>query len=62
MLNSNFSLNDQNIKIIKSYTHMGVTLSTDVKWNRHIDTIITSAKKNYLNFCVNFNTDCFEII
>lgn len=45
MLNPNFPLNDQNIIIIKSYTPMGVIFSTDVKWNKHSDTIITSAKK-----------------
>ena len=41
-----FSFNGQNIPIVNSHKHLGVTLSNDGKWNTHIDNIVTSAMKH----------------
>jgi hypothetical protein len=40
--NFNFTFNGNNIPITTSHKHLGVTLSSDAKWNNHIENIILS--------------------
>ena len=40
---------DENIlKIVESHKHLGVTISSNNKWTKHIDTIINSASTQIL--------------
>ena len=41
-----FSLNNENIPVVTSHKHLGVTLSADAKWNKHVDNITTSISKH----------------
>ena len=43
--NFNFSFNGNNIPITKSHKHLGVTLTSDVKWNNHIENIILNVSR-----------------
>jgi hypothetical protein len=38
----NFTFNGNNIPITMSHKHLGVTLSSDAKWNNHFENIILS--------------------
>jgi methyl coenzyme M reductase subunit C-like uncharacterized protein (methanogenesis marker protein 7) len=40
--NFNFTFNGNNIPITMSHKHLGVTLSSDAKWNNHIENIPVS--------------------
>ena len=44
--NFNFSFNGNNIPITMSHKHLGVTLSSDAKWNNHIENIILNVSKH----------------
>jgi hypothetical protein len=44
--NFNFSLNGNNIPITTNHKHLGVTLSSDAKWNIHIENIILSVSRH----------------
>ena len=41
-----FSLNNYDIPISKTHKHLGVTFSSDAKWNNHVDNIIASVTKH----------------
>ena len=42
----NFTFNGNNIPITMSHKHLGVTLSSDAKWNNHIENIILSVSRH----------------
>ena len=44
--NLNFTFNGNNIPITTSHKHLGVTLSSDAKWNNHIENIILSVSRH----------------
>ena len=44
--NFNFTFNGNNIPITTSHKHLGVTLSSDAKWNNHIENIILSVSRH----------------
>jgi hypothetical protein len=44
--NFNFSLNGNNIPITTNYKHLGITLSSDAKWNIHIENIILNVSRH----------------
>jgi hypothetical protein len=44
--NFNFSFNGNNIPITMSYKQLGVTLSSDAKWNNHIENIILKVSRH----------------
>ena len=44
--NFNFTFNGNNIPITMSHKHLGVTLSSDAKWNNHIENIILSVSRH----------------
>jgi hypothetical protein len=44
--NFNFTFNGNNIPITMSHTNLGVTLSSDAKWNNHIENIILSESRH----------------
>jgi hypothetical protein len=44
--NFNFTFNGNNIPITMSHKHLGVTLSSDAKWNNHIESIILSVSRH----------------
>jgi hypothetical protein len=41
----NFTFEDNIISTIESHRHLGVTFSTDAKWNDHIENIVSSVSK-----------------
>ena len=41
-----FSLNDKEIPIMSTHKHLGVTFSSDAKWNSHIENIVSSVSKH----------------
>ena len=41
-----FTLDDQNIPIVKKHKHLGITLSDDAKWNDHVDSLLQSISKH----------------
>ena len=41
----NFTFEDNIISMIESHRHLGVTFSTDAKWNAHIENIVSSVSK-----------------
>jgi hypothetical protein len=43
--NFNFTFNGNTIPITMSHKHLGVTLSSDAKWNNHIENIILSVSR-----------------
>ena len=44
--NFNFSLNGNNIPTTTNHKHLGVTLSSDVKWNIHMENIILNVSRH----------------
>jgi hypothetical protein len=42
----NFTFEDNIISTIESHRHLGVTFSTDAKWNAHIENIVSSVSKH----------------
>jgi hypothetical protein len=42
----NFRFEDNIISTIESHRHLGVTFSTDDKWNAHIENILSSVSKH----------------
>jgi hypothetical protein len=40
----NFTFNGRTIPITNSHKHIGVTFSSDAKWNMHIDNILSSIR------------------
>ena len=44
--NLNFSFNGNPISISNSHKHLGVTFSSDAKWNDHVNNIVTSISKH----------------
>ena len=44
--NFNFTFNGNTIPITMSHKHLGVTLSSDAKWNNHIENIILSISRH----------------
>jgi hypothetical protein len=44
--NFNFTLNGNNIPITMSHKHLGVTLSSNTKWNNHIENIILNVSRH----------------
>ena len=42
----NFMFEDNMISTIESHRHLGVTFSTDAKWNAHIENIVSSVSKH----------------
>ena len=44
--NFNFTFNGNNIPITMSHKHLGVTLSSDAKWNNNIENIILSVSRH----------------
>ena len=44
--NFNFTFNGNNIPIAMSHKHLGATLSSDPKWNNHIENIILSVSRH----------------
>jgi hypothetical protein len=42
----NFTFEDNKISTIESHRHLGVTFSTDAKWNAHIENIVSSVSKH----------------
>jgi hypothetical protein len=42
----NFMFEDNIISTIESHRHLGVALSTDAKWNAHIENIVSSVSKH----------------
>jgi hypothetical protein len=44
--NFNFTFNGNNIPITMSHTHLGASLSSDAKWNNHIENIILSVPRH----------------
>jgi hypothetical protein len=44
--NFNFTFNGNNIPITMSHKHLGVTLSSDTKWNNHIENIILNVSRH----------------
>ena len=44
--NLNFTFNGNNIPITMSHKHLGVTLSSDAKWNNHIENIVLSVSRH----------------
>ena len=44
--NFNFSFNGNNIPISMSHTQLEITLSSDAKWNNHIENIILKVSRH----------------
>jgi hypothetical protein len=42
----NFTFEDNIISMIESHRHLGVTFSTDAKWNAHIENIVSNVSKH----------------
>ena len=42
----NFTFNGRTIPITNSHKHLGVTFSSDAKWNIHIENILSSIYKH----------------
>ena len=42
----NFTFNGRTIPVTKSHKHLGVTFSSDVKWNIHIENLLSSIYKH----------------
>ena len=42
----NFTFEDNIISTIESHRHLGVTFSTDAKWDAHIENIVSSVSKH----------------
>ena len=34
-----------NVKFVKDHKHLGITLSDNMKWNKHIESILSSASR-----------------
>ena len=41
-----FTLNGNTIPIVSTHKHLGVTFSSDAKWNSHIENVLSSATKH----------------
>ena len=41
----NTVLDGVNVKFVKDHKHLGITLSDNMKWNKHIESILTSASR-----------------
>lgn len=57
----NFSLNGTSVPITDCHKHLGVTFSSNAKWNDHIENVVTSVKKHLnilrkLKYQLNRNT------
>ena len=42
----NFTFNGRTIPITNSHKHLGVTFSSDAKWNMHVENILLSSYKH----------------
>ena len=51
--NFNFTFNGNNIPITTSHKHLGVTLSSDAKWNNHIENIILNVSRHFNRYTAN---------